>query len=560
MTDHKQSQNHNNLGDEIEDVKREWKDVGQDLEELASDIGDVAREAGQVVEQVVEDAAEQVEDDIKWATSKKTWQNIPLIQKFSLAVFGFSLVAVAAILAFGIQESQDIRQLAAPSTEVGRGRPDGQCVVAYYSNHSFIINGAPSGSPYAGNAKEDLGYISRNSLRHAFDQATVNVPASNKQFKDLTGQNVNDSMLANVDVLFVDDWDDGYDVVNNVSHSNPPADSIITAVRNNWQNRMNLVAAADNGLKVEVVNGQTVATGDYAAGTVGPIISGRTDASGNYLVQGAASGMFFYAYSEPLHGRATAWTDFFVREDQPYQAPYMGPKYLINTADPALSSPGIVTIVDSSKVVCHEHIATYEESAQTGYPDLNRPVAQTCMLVTVNPGAYNSNNGYMVVNTNAGNGLHVKGQQSNPQWAEFNNLIPLIAYNSDCTGAAPTATPTNTPIVSVPTATPTPTLPAATNTPVAGTCNGIGVNYGLTGEPSRPPRIGEAVTFSCNQITGMSRYEFRVIQNGQVAATLQPNAAGSRISQPFVIPSEGSFQGQCRGCIGADPSSCQPWP
>ena len=246
MSDHQQHPSHHphhqhhsdDLGDEIKDVKRELGDVADDIGELAKDVGQVFKETEEVFEKLGEDAEKQVKKDVKWILAKKTWKKIPLIQKFSLAIFGFSILMIAAIVSFGVQETQIVEKRAAePADTLGRGRVDGLCIVGYYSNHSFIVSGAPAGSPYAGNTKEDLGYISRNALRKAFDQATVNIPTNRKEFKDLAGQNISNAQLANVDVLFVDDFDDGYDVVNQISYSNPPPDPTILAVRDNWLDR-----------------------------------------------------------------------------------------------------------------------------------------------------------------------------------------------------------------------------------------------------------------------------------------------------------------------------------
>ncbi len=127
-----------------------------------------------------------------------------------------------------------------------------------------------------------------------------------------------------------------------------------------------------------------------------------------------------------------------------------------------------------------------------------------------------------------------------------------VAYDNFCVYPTQTSTPSPTPTATIPgsTATPTPT-------PQAGLCVSISMTN-LNGS-TQAPQINDSVTFTCGEVAGATRYEFRVrTPNGSWNA-LNPSAAGARVSAPFTYSENGNYRAQCRPCTGTDESTCQAW-
>ncbi|HSW89865.1 MAG TPA: hypothetical protein VLH19_03245 [Patescibacteria group bacterium] len=72
------------------------------------------------------------------------------------------------------------------------------------------------------------------------------------------------------------------------------------------------------------------------------------------------------------------------------------------------------------------------------------------------------------------------------------------------------------------------------------------------------PLIGSQITFTCGQVAGADKYEFRY-KLGSVEGALDPVNAGSAISKPLSITQAGSYSVQCRPCVGALCSEYEAW-
>ncbi len=72
------------------------------------------------------------------------------------------------------------------------------------------------------------------------------------------------------------------------------------------------------------------------------------------------------------------------------------------------------------------------------------------------------------------------------------------------------------------------------------------------------PAAGQTVTFTCGQVAGASRYEFRIaLPDGSTQGIA---TASGNTSAGFVIPSTpGTYKAQCRICTGTDASTCQAY-
>ncbi len=136
---------------------------------------------------------------------------------------------------------------------------------------------------------------------------------------------------------------------------------------------------------------------------------------------------------------------------------------------------------------------------------------------------------------------------------------------------SPTSTSTSTPTPS-PTRTPSPTptpsntatpTPSPTRTPspspsAVPTATPLAICISLQMTPPNPA-IGQPVTFTCGNVAGTYRYEFRIGLPGGSVITLQPISLQSNVSQPYTITQSGPHGAQCRLCSGPDAASCQPW-
>lgn len=73
------------------------------------------------------------------------------------------------------------------------------------------------------------------------------------------------------------------------------------------------------------------------------------------------------------------------------------------------------------------------------------------------------------------------------------------------------------------------------------------------------PIKGDTVTFTCGQVTGATKYEFRVkLPSGEIR-NIQAAASGSNVSRSFTVNGSGAHTAQCRICTGTDGSNCQAY-
>lgn len=70
------------------------------------------------------------------------------------------------------------------------------------------------------------------------------------------------------------------------------------------------------------------------------------------------------------------------------------------------------------------------------------------------------------------------------------------------------------------------------------------------------PELGQAVTFTCGQVSGANHYIFRVVEPDNNIVTLQ---ATGRTSAQYTISKSGKHSAQCQICTGADNSTCLPF-
>jgi hypothetical protein len=69
-------------------------------------------------------------------------------------------------------------------------------------------------------------------------------------------------------------------------------------------------------------------------------------------------------------------------------------------------------------------------------------------------------------------------------------------------------------------------------------------------------KLGDSLQFVCGQVTGISNYDFRVVEPGGIKKRLTATGA---TSQAYVVSKVGDFKAQCRLCTGPDRSQCQPF-
>lgn len=102
------------------------------------------------------------------------------------------------------------------------------------------------------------------------------------------------------------------------------------------------------------------------------------------------------------------------------------------------------------------------------------------------------------------------------------------------------------------------TSPSPTPSPVGPQCLSISMTNvtNPTAPATADPRLGDAVTFTCGEVAGASRYLFRVQNPNGTTSML---SATGRTSSQLVISEAGRYYAQCQICTGADDASCMPF-
>lgn len=81
--------------------------------------------------------------------------------------------------------------------------------------------------------------------------------------------------------------------------------------------------------------------------------------------------------------------------------------------------------------------------------------------------------------------------------------------------------------------------------------------------PRTPPQIGDSVNLTCGRVNYPNvSYQFRYRRNAGEWQNVQPATTGSNISQNFTITDWGTFDAQCRLCVGGSANiqgTCQEW-
>jgi hypothetical protein len=115
----------------------------------------------------------------------------------------------------------------------------------------------------------------------------------------------------------------------------------------------------------------------------------------------------------------------------------------------------------------------------------------------------------------------------------------------------PTSLTCSPPASTPPASTPPASNPPASNPPPAPMCLSLTVNG--------TPALNQPVTFTCGQVSGAARYEFRVKLPDGTFVNVQPSAAGSNVSAAYTPTTAGGFSAQCRICLGAAANTCQDY-
>lgn len=124
---------------------------------------------------------------------------------------------------------------------------------------------------------------------------------------------------------------------------------------------------------------------------------------------------------------------------------------------------------------------------------------------------------------------------------------------------SPTAQPTNSP-TPLPSSTPsTQPTTSPTASPFGGMCLSITMTKTNGSTNAQSLNVGDSVEFTCAQVAGAARYEFRVRTPNGTFVSLLPINTSARISQPFTLTKTGNHSGQCRICTGESDSTCLSW-
>ena len=101
-----------------------------------------------------------------------------------------------------------------------------------------------------------------------------------------------------------------------------------------------------------------------------------------------------------------------------------------------------------------------------------------------------------------------------------------------------------------PGATPT---PGVTPTPIGPVCLNIAMS-------KINPAVGDSVSFTCGQVQGAARYQFRVkLPSGSFQLLDALGGNYPNVSESFIISGQGAHFAQCRICTGVEESTCLPY-
>jgi len=124
-------------------------------------------------------------------------------------------------------------------------------------------------------------------------------------------------------------------------------------------------------------------------------------------------------------------------------------------------------------------------------------------------------------------------------------------YNCDQTRCQKSDTP-------VPPSTPTPSKPPHVTPPPGPLC--LNVSLRQNGQALTPsalasfkPKKGDSIQIACGQVTGASRYIFRIVEPDGVIVNL---TGIGNVSASYTISKAGKFNAQCQICIGNGDQGC----
>lgn len=150
----------------------------------------------------------------------------------------------------------------------------------------------------------------------------------------------------------------------------------------------------------------------------------------------------------------------------------------------------------------------------------------------------------------------VNGQQVGSQ-AQCIGSLRVNTVFTQSPVPSPSVSPTPTPRVT-PTPTPRVSPTPPTSLPPGPMCLSIRLNAQRT-----PPQIGDSVNLTCGRVNYPNvSYQFRYRRNADAWINVNAASTGSNISQNFTITASGTFDAQCRLCIGGTNNiqgTCQEW-
>ncbi len=90
-------------------------------------------------------------------------------------------------------------------------------------------------------------------------------------------------------------------------------------------------------------------------------------------------------------------------------------------------------------------------------------------------------------------------------------------------------------------------------------CSSLTVNN-ISNPTATSYEVGQQVTLTCGQVSGVNRYVFRMFRPGGVApVSINASATQANSSVPITLDIAGGYTAQCQICTGESADSCLPW-
>ena len=315
-------------------------------------------------------------------------------------------------------------------SDAGTVRSDGKCRIGLYAAHDAV----------ASNLNNSRSALPLSTLQSAFNVATSNITAANKELRTITSAD-GFNKFDNLDFIFITDANLGEQTETPTKNSSAHQ-SIQSYIQQKWYDGTNLIIMGDSSRHTDGstnASGQTVYVGDHAAGTAGPYATNISNNTIRYLYdQQLGGGQYFQEKENWGHFRNNSGEYFlgFTPRQSATLSDTDAPPFLSGATLNFLANttPGML-IVDNNYAKCIFEAPLKGGDPSTGnqFPTVpSYPSSGSCIAAYIPKDRFAStgypNNGFMIVDGNYGA-------------ITQSRLVQILNSSPDCANITTTPTP-----------------------------------------------------------------------------------------------------------------------